>query len=126
MAGLSRRPSARRGAPGLRAADDERLRLQRYGRAWVQAVETARRLVHEFGAARVVAAGELVHPERFGRGSEIELVVWGLHADVFGRAVAAGRPDALPATIRDGDHLSPAEAARVHAEGAELARRTGD
>ena len=103
-----------------------RPRLQLYGQAWMQALETARRLVSEFGAVRVIAIGDLLHPEGFGSDSEVELVAWGLRADVFAHAAATGRPDAVPAVIHDGDRLAPPGLARVHAEGVELARRLGD
>ncbi len=123
------RPAApRRGGPGAtRVPDPSRLRLERYGRAWQQALHTARRLVADFGAARVVAVGALVRPERFDARSEVELVAWGLHADVFAGSVVPGSAGpglgALPARIRDGDRLSPAAAARVRRDGIELARR---
>ncbi len=109
-----------RGAGPSRPEDDERLSMQRYGQAWAQALHMARRLVLEFGAARVVAIGALVRPERFQGGSGLELVVWGLRADVFDATRDAR--DALPVTILDGDHLTPAQAARVRDEGIELAR----
>ena len=109
-----------RGTAAGRAAGGERLGMQRYGQAWAQALYTARRLVLEFGAARVVAIGALVRPERFRFGSGLELVVWGLRADVFDPTREA--KDALPVTILDGDHMTPALAARVRDEGIELAR----
>jgi hypothetical protein len=97
----------------------EEVRMQRYGQAWAQALETARRLVWEFGAARVVAVGSLLHPERFHLGSKLVLVVWGLRADIFDRGGRGGR---LPVAILDGDRLPEAAKARVQAEGVELAR----
>lgn len=100
----------------------EALRLQHYGRAWRQALDAARRLVHEFGAARVVAVGDLVHPDRFGRWSSIQLVVWGLRADVFWRARVGAREASVQTAIHDGDELEARLAALVREEGIELAR----
>jgi hypothetical protein len=97
--------------------------MLRYGRAWAQALDTGRRLVADFGAARVVAVGALVEPHRFGPQSEIELVVWGLRADVLPAAAAPGRHGPVPAAIHDGDRLTAAQARRVRAEGVEIARR---
>ena len=112
----------RTGEAAARPRDPARLHMLRYGRAWAQALETARRLVADFGAARVVAVGALVQPHRFGPQSEIELVVWGLRADVL-PAAASGRRGPVPALVHDGDHLTAAQARRVRAEGVELARR---
>ncbi len=113
--------SAWRGTGLPRAPDGDRLRMQFYGQAWVQALHMARRLVLEFRAARVVAVGALVYPDDFHRDSTLELVVWGLRADVFDATHDAKR-DALPVTIMDGDHLTADQAARVRNEGIELAR----
>lgn len=113
--------AAWRGAGPSRPEDDERLSMQRYGQAWAQALHIARRLVLEFGAARVVAIGALVRPERFHRDSPLELVVWGLRAAVFDPTHGARR-DALPVTILNGDRLTSAGAALVREEGIELAR----
>lgn len=107
--------------PGL-----ESLRLQRYGRAWAQALLTARRFVHEFGAARVAAIGDLVHPESFGRESTIELVVWGLRGETFWRATPRARAGSVSARIHDGDSPGPRVAELLVREGIELARHGGD
>jgi len=115
-------PRPARARPGRARPPGDGLRLQLYGRAWSQALDTARRLVREFGAARVLVVGDLLHADRFDRGSTIELVAFGLHADVFRRA-AVGHPSALPTAIHDGDHLAAAEAAALRAEGIELAHR---
>jgi len=113
-------------AVGSVPADGEPGQLQRYGRAWRQALFTARRLVLEFGAARVVVLGDLVHPDRFRRDSVIELAVWGLRADLFWRAVARAREEFVPARIHDGDRLEARVAALARAEGIEVARRGGE
>lgn len=113
-------------AVGPSPAEGEPLRLQWYGRAWRQALYTARRFVHEFGAVRVVLLGDLVHPDRFRRDSPIELAVWGLRADVFWRAVARAREDIVAARIHDGDRLDARVAALVRAEGIEVAARNGE
>ena len=99
--------------------------MLRYGRAWRQALQTGQRLVRDFGAARVVAVGMLVHPDRFHSASRIELVVFGLRADVLQRARSLAADAALPARIMDGDRLTADILAQVSGEGVELARRNG-
>jgi hypothetical protein len=118
-------PSAarHRSAAERRASEPAQLHMLRYGRAWAQALQTARRLVADFGATRVAAVGGLLRPERFGSRGEIELVVWGLRADVLPPAAAPWRPDPIPVRIHDGDRMGPALARRVRAEAVELARR---
>lgn len=103
--------------------EGESLRLQRYGRGWRQALHTARRFVHEFGAARVVVVGDILHPDRFPCDGGIELVVWGMRADVFWYAVACVHEEIIPARIHDGDHLDARVSALVQSEAIELARR---
>jgi len=123
-AATGRAPGARRfrtGVPEWAAA--EPARLQRYGRAWQQALHTARRFVHEFGAARVAVIGDLVHPDAFRRDSEIELVVWGLRADVLWRAVARAWDEYVSVRIHDGDAPDERAASLVQSEAIELARR---
>ena len=62
------------------------------GTLWAEAWEVARtaaRLLRErFGVKRVIAFGSLVHRERFGRWSDIDLAAWDIPADQFYRAVA--------------------------------------
>ena len=99
--------------------------MLRYGRAWRQALQTAQRLVRDFGAARVVAIGTLVHPDRFHSASGIELVAFGLRADVLRRARSLAADTALPARILDGDRPSAVILAQIQDEGVELARRSG-
>ncbi len=120
--------------PGMRALDGgrpraapdgERSRMLRYGRAWRQALHTAQRLVRDFGAARVVAIGTLVHPDRFHDASRIELVVFGLRADVLQRARSLAADATLPARILDGDRAAGDVLAQIQAEGVELARQNG-
>lgn len=121
---MGRPLGARRFRPGVTERPAaEPARLQRYGRAWRQALHTARRFVHEFGAARVAVIGDLVHPDAFRRDSEIELVVWGLHADVFWRALARARDEYVSVRIHDGDAPDERAAALLNGEAIELARR---
>lgn len=107
----------------LRPAGEEPVLLQRYGRAWRQALFTARRFVHEFGAARVAVVGDLLHPDDFRRDSPVELVVWGLKADLFWRALSGTRDAHVPVRIHDGDRLDERVAAMVRMESFELAHR---
>ncbi len=113
-AGTRHRPQS---AP--RPADDQRM-LQ-YGRAWRRALELARRLVRDFGAARVLAHGDLLRPEAFTPEVPLTLVVWGLRADVFARV--GTHPQGTRTVIVDADQLDERTRQRIQAEGVELARQ---
>jgi len=66
----------------------EKARVERYRRAWQLALDAARLLKEEFGAAKVAVFGSLVHEDQFTPWSDIDLAVWGLEGVDFFAAVA--------------------------------------
>ena len=73
---------------GLRAQRFQTARRLRREKAWQVARTAAALLKAQYHAARVVAFGSLVDPERFHPWSDVDLGVWGLPPEDYFEAVA--------------------------------------
>lgn len=71
-----------------RGENDQEIEARR-AVAWDTAMKAAALLRGDFGARKVVVFGSLVHAERFGRWSDIDLAAWGISPGLFYSAVGA-------------------------------------
>ena len=97
---------------------------RRCDRAWDVARRAARLLKEQFGAARVVVFGSLVHRAWFTPWSDVDLAVWGIPADRFFRAMGAVQDLGSEVGFKI-DVIDPAECTRemvhnIQTEGIEL------
>jgi len=97
---------------------------KRWDRAWDIARRAANLLKEQYGAARVVVFGSLVHRAWFTPWSDIDLAVWGVPASKFYRAIGAVQDIGAEAGFRI-DVIDPAECSRelvhgIRTEGVEL------
>lgn len=60
---------------------------RRHDKAWELAKTAAELLRKTYGAKRVVVFGSVAQTNLFHPGSDLDLVVWGLHPDVYFSAV---------------------------------------
>lgn len=72
-----------------RKAQRAQLLAARHARAWQVALTGAAMLKERFGAARVVAFGSVLRPEKFHERSDVDLAVWGLDERLYLKAVSS-------------------------------------
>ena len=102
-------------------AEKERC-AERREQAWALARQTADLLRNDFGVARVVVFGSLVHEGRFTLYSDVDLAAWGLTSANWLRAMSAvhGLSGDIELNLVDVATCSPALLAAIEKEGNEI------
>src|SRR5690349_12464990 len=77
-----------RASAAQRQAEAERLRQERFARAWRVARQAAELLKTEFDAKRIAVFGSLLQPDLFHMRSDVDLAAWGIDEQCYFRAVA--------------------------------------
>jgi len=62
---------------------------RRYEHAWQLARQAAEVLRRDFGATRAVVFGSLLHPDSFGKYSDVDIAAWGVQPEDTLRAMNA-------------------------------------
>ncbi|MFN8499752.1 MAG: nucleotidyltransferase domain-containing protein [Anaerolineae bacterium] len=107
----------------LRRLEAERRRRDaRRVRGWELAREAAALLKRDYGAARVVAFGSLLDPERFTEQSDVDVAAWGLTSANWLKAMGAVQDLSREIEINlvDVGACSPALLAAIERDGVEL------
>lgn len=105
-----------------RAAQEMRQVARRQEHAWDLARTAARLLKEEFGAARVMVFGSLVHAGCFTRWSDVDIAAWGIRPEDTFRAMGAVMDlDAeVTLSLMAVEACRPALRAAIEREGIEL------
>ena len=105
----------------LRREAHRRKRMEHKRRAWEEAERLTRVLVGEFHVHRVLLVGSLAEGKRFHWGSDIDLVVDGLQADLFFKAVGRLlRMSSFDVDLKPLDAMKPSVRARFEEKGVVL------
>jgi len=105
-----------------RKMDCQEVIAARREKAWRAARRAVKLLKNEFGAARVVVFGSLIHEDEFTPWSDLDLAAWGITSSHFYRAIATmtAVSSEIEIDLIDPESCSPRLRKTIEQEGIEL------